>query len=140
LLELQIEIAFIEMLHADIARSPGLRAATERLDSLIQTQDIASAHTGRGANMALELGRLFERFGEPRRARAALGRIPVWGTDSMPYLGPQLRKLARIAAASGDTTRATRTYRHYLSMRAIAEPGMKPQIDSVRSELAALER
>ena len=140
LLPLQIEIAFIEMLHADVARSPGLRGATERLDSLIQAQDIGSAHPGRGANMSLELARIFERFGEPTRARAALGRLPVWGTDAMPYLGLQLRQLARHAAASGDTTRAMRTYRHYLAMRAIAEPGMKPRIDSVRAELAALER
>ena len=140
LLPLEIEIAFIEMLHADVAKSPALRAAAQRLDSLIQAQDIGTAHTGRGANMALELARIFERLGDPQRARAALGRMPVWGQDAMPYFGLQIRQLARLAAVTGDTPRAIRRYRHYLNMRAIAEPGLKPQIDSVRSELAALEK
>jgi hypothetical protein len=140
LLPLQTEIAFIEMLHADIAKSPGLRAATERLDSLIALQDIGSIHTGREANMALELARIFERLGDPGRARAALGRMPVWGQDAMPYFGRQIRELARLAAVNGDKPRAIRRYRHYLNMRAIAEPALKPQIDSARSELAALEK
>jgi hypothetical protein len=139
-LALQIEIAFIEMLHADVARSPALRATAERLDSLIQTQDVAGFHAGRAANAALESARIFERLGDVGRARTALGRFSVWNTDTMPYLGLQLRHLGRLSVANGDTRRAKRIYEHYLRLRSLAEPSLRPQIDSVRGELAALDR
>jgi hypothetical protein len=67
-------------------------------------------------------------------------RHPVWNTEVMPYLGVQVRETARIAALAGEKERAIRSYRHYLAMRAVAEPAMKPQVDSVRRELAAVER
>ena len=134
------EIAFIEMLHADVTKSPGLRAAAERLDSLVKIQDFSFVHSGRLANHALESARIFERLGDMRRARAAVGRIAIWNTQSLPYLGLQIRQIGRLAAADGDKKRAARAYRHYLDMRALAEPGLKPQIDSVRNELAALDR
>jgi hypothetical protein len=137
---LQVEIAFIEMLHADVSRSPVLRASVERLDSLVQIQDFGGVHSGRAANQALETARVFERLGDIRRARTALGRFSVWNTDTMPYLGLQLRHLGRLAAANGDTIHARRIYDHYLRLRSLAEPSLQPQIDSVRRELAALGR
>jgi eukaryotic-like serine/threonine-protein kinase len=140
LLALQIEIALIETLHADVARSPALRATAERLDSLIQSQDVAGFHSGRAANAALETARIFEGLGDVRRARTALGRFSVWNTDSMPYLGLQLRHLGRLSAANGDARHARRIYEHYLRLRSLAEPSLRPQIDSVRAELAALGR
>jgi hypothetical protein len=138
-LHLQTEIAFIEMLHAEATGSPGLRAAAVRLDSLVQRLDFASIHSGRAAHQAIATARVFEKLGDNRRAYAAIGRMAVWTTEAMPYLGLQLRETARIAARTGDTKRAVRTYRHFLGLRALAEPGMKAQVDSVRLELAALE-
>ncbi len=138
-LHFQIEIAFIEMLHAEATGSPGLRAAAVRLDSLTQLQDFAVTHAGRAGHQALALGRVFEKLGDHRRAYTAVGRVAMWGNLSMPYLAQQIREKARLAARVGDTKHAVRAYHHFLGLRAISEPLMKPQVDSARRELAALE-
>ena len=134
----EIEIAFIEMLHADAAGSPTLRQSVARLDSLILLGDVASAAPSRLAQQTISGARVWEKLGDLPRALSTVGRYAVWSSENVPYLGLQLREQGRIAALAGDEKRAARAYRHYLAMRADAEPSVKPQIDSVRRELAKL--
>ena len=56
------------------------------------------------------------------------------------YLAPHLREQGRLAALTGDTAGAVGAYRHYLALRSGAEPALRPGVDSVRAELARLER
>jgi len=64
----------------------------------------------------------------------------VWETESVPYLGVQLKENGRVAALAGDKARAIRAYRHLIGMRAVAEPSMKRDTDALKRELARLER
>ena len=58
-----------------------------------------------------------------------------------PYLlASTQREEGRLAALVGDTAAAIRAYRRYLDFRRDAEPSLIPQRDSVRAELARLER
>jgi TolB-like protein len=135
-----LEMAYIEMLHARVTKSQALRALTERVDALLIAQDFNMTHSGRNAQHSIATAHAWLQLGEPKRALASAMRHPVWNTEVMPYLGVQVRETARIAALAGENDRAIRSYRHYLAMRAAAEPVMKPQVDSVRRELTAVER
>ena len=139
-MQANIEILYLEMLHARVAKSPGLRPITERLDSMIAIQDFGNTHSGRNAQHTLAVAHSWLQLGEPKRALASALRHPVWNTEVMPYLGMQQREIGRIAALAGERKRAARSYRHYLGMRTVAEPSLKPQVDSVRRELAALSK
>ena len=132
----ELEIAFIEMLHADAARSPSLRHFAEKLDSLMMLLDFGATPTSRIAQQTIVGARIWEKLGEPARALSMIGRYAVWSSEAMPYLGLQLREQGRIAAKAGDRKRAIRSYEHYLRMHANAEPSLVPQMDSVRRELA----
>ncbi|HEX6576470.1 MAG TPA: serine/threonine-protein kinase [Gemmatimonadaceae bacterium] len=137
----ELEVAFIEMLHADAAHSPQLKRAVERVDSLILAGDVAAApSTGRLAQYAVFGARMFEKLGDLDRATAMAGRYAVWSTEAMPYLARQLREQGRLAAKAGNRKRAIRAYKHYLGMRAEAEPFAKPEVDAVRRELSSLSR
>ena len=135
-----LEVAHIELVHAHITSSPTLRTRAERVDSLMALLDWSALHSGRIAQQSIALAKAWEKLGEPKRALAAIGRYALWNTESMPYLGMQVREQGRLAALAGDRKRAVRSYRHYLGMRALAEPSLKPQVDSVRQELARVER
>jgi hypothetical protein len=50
-----------------------------------------------------------------------------------------LREEGRLSALTGDTASAIRAYRHYLGLRYDPEPGLVPQVERVRQELARLE-
>jgi serine/threonine-protein kinase len=135
----QLEIAYIEMLHASLAKSPALRELTERADSMLMDQEFGSTHTGRTSQHALAIAHSWEKLGEPKRALSAALRYFTWNSEVMPYLGIQVREIARLAALAGDRPRAIRSYQHYLALRSQAEPSFKPQVDSVRAELARLQ-
>ena len=137
-LNTEIEIAFIEMLFADAAGSPSLRATVARLDSLLLLGEAASMPTSRYAQHTIFGARVWEKLGDVPRALAMAGRYAVWATETVPYLALQLREQGRIASLAGDKKRATRTYQHYLGMRADPEPAVRAQVDSVRRELAKL--
>ena len=135
-----IEIAYLELLQARIAKSPSLRQLTESLDSTIAAMDFNSSHAGRNAQHTLAVAHSWLQLGEPKRALPAAMRHLVWNTDVLPYLGIQTREVGRIAVLAGERKRAERSYRHFLAMRAAAEPSMIPQVDSVKKELAAISR
>lgn len=73
-------------------------------------------------------------------AAAAAARRHFVDLLPLPRLVIGLRQEGRWAAIAGDTTAAIRAYRHYLLWRQAPEPALVPQRDSVRAELAALER
>ena len=73
------------------------------------------------------------------RSAAARRRSDAWAQNN-PYLATQLREQGRLAALAGEREEAIRAYRHYLALRADAEPALKPQVDAVRRELQQLEK
>ena len=136
----EVEIAAIEAMHADVSRSPNLRAATVRLDSLLRQLDYPSTNVGRASFANLVAARLFEKLGDQRAALAAARRrSDAWASNN-PYLASQLREQGRLAALNGEREEAIRAYRHYLALRVDPEPAVKPQVDAVRQELRQLEK
>jgi hypothetical protein len=73
-------------------------------------------------------------------AAAAAARRRFFDLLPLPRLVIGLRHEGRWAALAGDTTAAISAYRHYLLWRQTPEPALIPERDSVRNELAALER
>ena len=136
----EVEIAAIEAMHADVARSPALRSATTRLDSLLRVMDYAGTNVGRATFANLVAARLLEKLGNVRGALAAARRRPDAWSQNNPYLATQLREHGRLAAMAGEREEAIRMYRHYLGLRSTAEPALRPQIEAVRRELAELEK
>jgi hypothetical protein len=136
----EVEIASIEAMHADVARSPGFRLAVTRLDSLLRIMDYAAANPGRASLANLVAARLLEKSGDIRGALAAARRRTDAWTQNNPYLGTQLREQGRLAALAGEREEAIRAYRHYLALRTDAEPSVRPQVDAVRRELRQLEK
>jgi hypothetical protein len=136
----EVEIATIEAMHADVAKSSDLGARTARLDSLLRDLDYPATNVGRASLANLVAARLLEKTGDIRRAlSAARRRSDAWAQNN-PYLATQLREQGRLAALAGEREEAIRAYKHYLALRVAPEPTLKPQVDAVRRELHKLER
>jgi len=122
---------------AAMRNDPGAIAAALRADSLMRLMPALGAFPVPAHNLAL--GRLFERLGDPARGLAAVRR---GGSNHAHTLiaAPYARAEGRLAALVADTTGATTAYRYYLRLRADPDPALVPQRDSVRAELARLER
>jgi len=56
------------------------------------------------------------------------------------FLSTQLREEGRLAALVGDREGAIHAYRHYIALRADAEPSLRPSVERARAELARLTR
>jgi hypothetical protein len=111
-------------------------ARAERLDSLMRE---GLQHYGIDFGNIVA-ARLFERIGQPARARAALRRRPYYAFPGTIFLAEVLLDRARIAARMGDRMDAIHSYRHYLALRGRnPAPELRPQVESVRKELATLE-
>jgi tetratricopeptide (TPR) repeat protein len=78
--------------------------------------------------------RLHEARGETHTSLQRIRRRTVWSQ----YLSTQLRDEARLAASTGDRAGAIRAYRHYLALRSEPEPRLRPDVESMRRELARL--
>jgi hypothetical protein len=80
--------------------------------------------------------RLREAIGDQRGALAAIRRrtsgFQPW------FLSTYLREEGRLDAITGDTAGAIAAYRHYLALRSAPESTLRPAVEQVRSELAAL--
>ena len=122
---------------------PTLSPDSRQLDSVLQTgptygEYLVNEETFGGFEPVgnLVAGRLWQKHGEPGRALAAVRRR---ATEVPPaVLVTQLREEGRYAALAGDKEGAIRAYRHYLALRAQAEPALLRQVGAVRAELAAL--
>lgn len=54
------------------------------------------------------------------------------------FMSTFLHEEGRLSALTGDTVGAIRAYQHYLALRRDPEPALRPEVDRVRAELAAL--
>jgi DNA-binding SARP family transcriptional activator len=122
----------LDALLADLVNRPDTRATLARLDSLARRGCCDQPHF-----INLVAARLHERAGNLPAALAAIRR----GRGFFPaeYLSTYLREEGRLAALTGDTTGAIAAYRHYLILRATAEPSLQPAVAQVRAQLARLE-
>lgn len=120
---------------AALDRRPDARARLEELDSLLQSAPTGGDFFERIGN--IEAARLWSQQGEPERALRSIRRR-LEGLQTYSELPRYLRDEGRYAALLGDRVGAITAYRQYLSLRAEAEPSLRPQVDTVRAELAAL--
>jgi hypothetical protein len=117
-------------------RSPSAAARLTRLDSaMTDRQDDAGVSWLFGNLIA---ARLHEQRREYDKALAAIrGRDGYW---FWPAVVTYHRDEGRIAAEAGDTAGAIRAYQRYLRIRGDAEPRLQPEVQQVKSALAALEQ
>jgi DNA-binding SARP family transcriptional activator/TolB-like protein len=130
--------ALLEAMVATAERRPDVLRLVGRLDSLhmaalpdFRNEDVWVC----AGNLAA--ARLRAEHGDIEGALAAIRRRGEPG-DQKILLSTFLREEGRLAALAGDTTGASRAYRHYLLLRAQPEPGLVAQRDSVRTALARL--
>jgi tetratricopeptide (TPR) repeat protein len=114
---------------AVLDKRPDAALLLGRLDSLSLSGAIAVPRN-------LVVARLHEAVNDPRGALAAIRRRSYGFQPS--YLSTCLREEGRLAALTGDTASAIAAYRHYLALRSDPEPAVKPVVERVRAELAAL--
>jgi hypothetical protein len=132
-----VNARILEAWSAVLRGSPDARAQLDRADSVL---------TGRGDPMTIEcfnplIARLYARIGVTHRALAAVRRRSQVGTYLYPAGLAETSRLEGLwAAETGDRTGAARAYRRYLMLRTDPEPSRMSQRDSVRAELAAVER
>jgi eukaryotic-like serine/threonine-protein kinase len=150
--------ALLEAKLAAASGDAGAAAALDRLDALIRSgpggqrngppvsftlspayvrSTVGISPCGFEDFVNLEVARLRERQGDIRAALSAVRRR-AYAYHLTDYLAPHLREEGRLAALSGDTTGATRAYRHYLALRSDPEPALRPAVEAVRAELAKL--
>jgi hypothetical protein len=127
-------------MYASVTRAANADESLARLDTLLRSLDYAVAHPGRVALANLVVARLFEQRGDVKRAYQAAARRSVWYAQGSPYLATQLREEGRLAALAGEREAAMRAYQHFLGLRILPEPALRPQVEAVRKELARLER
>jgi hypothetical protein len=118
---------------ATAARQPKAAGLVARLDSLAARG--ADGWWGEGWNLVL--ARLLEKQGNLPRALATVRRRE-YGLRPPRYLSTYLREEGRLTALAGDTAGAIKAYQHYLALRSDPEPALKPEVERVRTELAAL--
>jgi hypothetical protein len=126
----QVCAALLEAWWASATRQPGATQVVIRLDSLART----SPHRWDPA-WNLVVARLLEAQGDTSRALAAVRRRDF---GLVPQVAAFLREEGRLAALASDTVGAITAYRHYLGLRSDPEPAVRPEVEQVRSELAAL--
>ena len=114
--------------------TPDTTSALDRLDSLVQV-GAAGVSPMRVAS-SLVLADLKQRRGDLEGAIAAVRRRE--NNYNPRYLSSQLLAQARLAARLGLRHEAVEAYRHYLILRFNPEPSVRPKVEAVRRELAAL--
>ena len=133
--------SILETQLAFAGQRPQAGAALDRLDSLMRTGPPAISWVLAAGN--LTVARLRERQGNLAAALAATRRR-TYVTDLgerrvLVCLSTLLREEGRLAALVSDRAGAIQAYRHYLALRAEAEPVMREEIGRVRAELDRLE-
>ena len=129
--------ALLDATRATALRLPDARRKLEQADAASRNYDVFLPALG--ANLVV--ARLAELQGDlplalraVRRRAGAHGFFPIW------HLSTFLREEGRLASLTGDTTGAVRAYKHYLGLRMNPEPAVRPEVESVRAELAKLSQ
>jgi len=127
-----------DLLDAWYATSAHRADALQRLDrlDLLQAKDPVGITSSPIEASNLLVARLWQEQGDWSRAEAA-ARRRYKGLNPR-FLSSYLREEGRAAAAVGHREAAIRAYRHYLALRYDPEPTIKPDVEQVRAELAAL--
>ncbi len=128
----------------DAQRATGLRLpdAERQLvvaDSLSRAMfPYEASYNEDAADANVLLAKLWERHGDLAGALRAARRGPGQLMGRPNYLTTFLREEGRLAALTGDKAGAIRAYQRYLMLRYDPEPSVRPEVDRVRSHLAAL--
>lgn len=133
----------VHLIDAMLASGRGERDAREKVAAAdsVAREFIFVIHGGDRINdVNIQLARLWEREGDTRAALRAIERRADPFRWAPLYMTTFLREEGRLAAMTGDTARAIDAYRRYLVFRSDPQPSLKPSVDSIRMELAALKR
>jgi serine/threonine-protein kinase len=117
-------------------RSPQAAALLRQLDSVLVHQTVDWEDGPLYGNLIS--ARLHQERQEYQEALAALRRRDA--SFFWPIVVTYHREEGRIAAEAGDTAAAIRAYERYLRIRDNVEPRLRPEVQRVRAELAALTR
>jgi tetratricopeptide (TPR) repeat protein len=131
--------ALLEAMRASGLRLPDARARVVAADSVARDFIHAICCGERLGDANIQIARLWEREGDLPAALAAVARGATAFLVGPAYLSTLLREEGRLAALTGDTTRAVNAYRRYLAFRPNPQTSLKPGVDSARRELRRLE-
>ena len=129
----------LEAMRASGLRLPGAREKVAVADSLAREYIFAVCCGERLSDANIQIARLWEREGDPQAALRAIARRSERFRWAPLYMSTLLREEGRLAALTGDTARAVSAWRRYLAFRANPQASLKPGVDSIRMQLAALE-
>jgi len=120
-------------------RGEDLAVAVAELEAYLRTDYFGLATTPYVLANSVA-ARLHEQSGDLDGALAAIRRRGVGQpSPSLQVMFPALlREEGRLAALTGDTAGAINAYQHYLTLRTDPDPVLQPDVDAVRSALAAL--
>jgi hypothetical protein len=122
---------------SSLSKRADRRATLDRLDSLLATGPSWNADVQYVDFGNLVVARLREEQGDLPGALAAIRRRSYeWWMPT--FLSTYLREEGRLAALTDDHTGAIHAYQHYLALRSDPEPAVRPEVDQVRIQLAAL--
>ena len=133
---LPVCLASLEAWRAARHEAPTSDRALQRLDSVLRSGPITNFHIQLAARHTL--AELRERQGDHHDALAAVRLRPYHHAFGPTGLSESLRLEGRLAALAGDTAGAIRSLRHFLALRADAEPPFARETEVVRQELARL--
>lgn len=119
---------------AAVAGRPDAAARLDRLDSLALTPETAGDAI---AYAPLLIARLYQRVGSREHALQAL-RKRAYLAGWPRYRASAWREEGRLAELAGDLAGARRAYQRYLALRTAPEPPLAPEVERIRSALAAL--
>jgi eukaryotic-like serine/threonine-protein kinase len=117
-------------------RSPSAAERLRVLDSIVTDPRDESAWVPLLGNLIA--ARLHEQRKQFPEALAAIRRRDEQSVR--PVYVTYHREEGRIAAEAGDTAGAIQAYQRYLRIRDGAEPRLRPEVERVRGELAAIDR
>jgi hypothetical protein len=88
------------------------------------------------SGLLVAMAGLHERLTDPVVALTTFDRSSLQTIN--PFTTGLIRERGRLAALTGDTARAIREYRHYLTLRYDPEPELAAEVEEVRRALAEL--
>jgi DNA-binding SARP family transcriptional activator len=133
-------LTLLDAMRASGLRLPDARAKVAAADSLAREYVFVICCGERFSEVNIQIARLWEREGDTRAALRAIERRADPFRWAPVYMSTFLREEGRLAVLTGDTARAVDAYRRYLAFRSNPQASLKPGVDSIRAQLALLQR
>lgn len=133
-------LSLLDAMMASGLRLPNARERVAAADSVARELIFVICCGERISDANVQIARLWEREGDPRAALRAIERRSDPFRWAPVYMSTFLREEGRLAALTGDTARAVSAWRLYLAYRNNPQASLKPGVDSIRAQLAVLER